>query len=505
MPTSISVRPMSRVQAALEKVLFGALVVVLTGLWALAGTAGPRVALADQSARPAEQGVQNPGAAPAAQPPVDSQSFARAHINWRQFEGQRLHVLLSGHPIQGTILGLLPEFQALTGISVQVDVLPEEDFFQHLNIDFEGGKGQIDVFMTAPLYQWRYAAAGWIEDLGPYIDNPALTDKAWYNPGDFFPRLWRASMWDGTIGGGLGKGALYAIPAWWEGCNLMYRKDLARQYGFVEPKSWEALYRQVSRIPELSKGEMFGLIGRGIRSWSQIHTYHMTLLASEGGTDLDPSTGRAVFNSPVGIAVGHYWVKMMQRAGSPNWPHYNWYEVASEFQAGKSFAIMDANPFAIMLEAEGSPVRGRVGYLLPPPGAKGRRSFLWTWGLGISSFSRHKEAGWLFVQWITSAHMLRQAVKYGNWMAPRQSVWFDPEVKAFLGTIDDGRWYKNSTELVTRLVGMRWSPNPLAPMVGNLWAGAIQDAWSGKCTVEQGLDKAAAQVDKLMRQAGYAK
>ncbi|MEI8633997.1 hypothetical protein P4S72_21775 [Vibrio sp. PP-XX7] len=90
-------------------------------------------------------------------------------------------------------------------------------------------------------------------------------------------------------------------------------------------------------------------------------------------------------------------------------------------------------------------------------------------------------------------------------MAPRQSVWFAPEVTALLRTIDHGRWYENSTKLVTQLADMRWSPNPLAPVVGNIWAGALQDAWYGKYTVEQALNKAATEVNTLMKAAGYSK
>lgn len=428
-------------------------------------------------------------------------SFEKAKMNWRQFDGVTIRVLLSGHPIQGTILGLLPEFESLTGIKVRVDVLPEEDFFQKLAINFESGKGKIDTFMISPLYLWQYADAGWIEDLHPFLDDPALTDKTWYKPDDFFPLLWETSQWDGTFGGGLGRGALYSIPAWWEGCTLMYRKDLAEKYGFTEPENWNDLYRQLAQIPKLSKGSMYGFMGRGIRSWSQIHTYHMTMMASQGGSDLDSLTGMAAFNSPAGVAVGEYWIKLMRDAGSPDWPRHNWYEVASEFQAGKSFAIMDANAFSIILEAEGSPVRGRVGYLLPPPGSAGRESFLWSWGFGISSFSKNKKASWLFVQWITSQRSLLRAIDFGNWMAPRQSVWFDPEVKAFLRTIDNGRWYDNSSQLASRLAAMRWSPTPLAPLIGDLWAGAIQDAWKGNTTVEKGLTIAAEQVNMLIREA----
>ncbi|MBF0224453.1 MAG: extracellular solute-binding protein [Desulfobacterales bacterium] len=431
--------------------------------------------------------------------------FKDANIDWQKYKGETIKVLLSGHPIQGTIMGLLKEFKELTGIEVIVDVLPEEEFFEKLNIDFEKGRGKIDVFMTSPLYHWRYAKEGWIEGLNKYLENVAITDKKWYDTEDFFPLLWKTSRWDGTIGGGIGKGEIYSIPVWWEGCMLMYRKDLGKKYNFTEPKSWKELYQQLANIPKQSNGKMYGFIGRGIRSWSQIHTYHMTMMASQGAVDLDSKTAKAAFNSPTGIEVGKYWVKMLLDAGSSNWPNYNWYEVSSEFQAGKCFAIMDANPFPIMLEAEDSPVRGKVGYLLPPSGLKGSESFLWIWSLGINSFSKHKAASWLFIQWVTSKHTLRKAIDYSNWMTPRQSVWLDPKVKTFLSEVDNGRWYENSTLLVTKLAAMRWSPTPLAATLGDLWAGAIQDAWRGKCTVEEGLNKAASEFDALMQQSGYIK
>jgi multiple sugar transport system substrate-binding protein len=413
--------------------------------------------------------------------------------------------LSSGHPIQGTIQALLPEFEELTGVTVVIDVLPEEEYFEKLNVDLARGKGTIDVFMTSPIYHWQYAKAGWIEGLSKYIDDPKFTDKDWYDPDDFFPVLWKASMWDGTIGGGLGQGELYSIPVWWEGSALMYCKDLAEKYGFTEPKSWEDLYDQVAKIKSLSGGEMYGFAGRGIRSWSQIHTYHMTMMASYGGRDIDPTTGKAAFNSPIGVQVGEYWVKMMKDASSPDWPKYNWYEVASEFQAGRYFAIMDANPFSIMLEADNSPIKGKVGYLLPPPGPEGRKSFLWIWALGMNSNSAHKGASWLFIEWATSKHILRLAIENGNWMAARQSVWTDPEVVKMLSAIDEGRWYENSDKLLNEYVDFRWSPNPLAATVGDLWAGAIQDAWAGKYTVQEALDRAANEVDTLMKEEGYSK
>jgi multiple sugar transport system substrate-binding protein len=264
------------------------------------------------------------------------------------------------------------------------------------------------------------------------------------------------------------------------------------------------MYEQLTRISQEAGDEMYGFVGRGIRSWSQIHTYHMTMMASYGGRDLDES-GKAAFNSDIGVKVGEYWVKMMQDAGPPGWPAYNWYEVASDFQAGRYFAIMDANPFPLLLEGEESPVAGKTGYLLPPPGPEGQQSFLWIWALGMSAASQHKGAGWLFIQWVTCQDTLRKAIDYANWMAARKSVWYDPEVAAFLKKIDDGRWYENSTKLIEELVGFRWSPSPLAATLGDLWAGAIQDAWAKRATVKEALDKAAGELDSLMKASGYTK
>ncbi len=428
-------------------------------------------------------------------------AFHGANIDWRRCEGQSIRVLLSGHPIQGAIMGLLGEFTDLTGVSAYVDVLPEEEFFQKLAIDFEKGRGNTDVFMTSPLYHWRYAANGWIEGLNRFLQDDRLTDPAWYAPDDFFPVLWETSAWNGETGSGLGKGRRYSIPVWWEGCALMYRKDLAERFGFTPPESWDELRRQILDIGKKADG-MSGMICRGVRSWSQIHTYHLTMMASQGGRDMDPAAGKAAFNSPVGVAVGTYWVELMQKAGPQHWPRYNWYDVAAAFQAGRAFAVMDANPFAVMFEADGSPVRGKVGYLLPPSGAKGRQSSLWMWSLGINAFSKHKEAGWLFIQWASSKPFLRRAAAYGNWMTPRRSVWFDPDVKKTLTAVDDGRWYDNATRLVTTLARMRWSPGPLTATLGDLWAGAIQDAWMNKLPVKDALDRAAGEFDEALAGEG---
>jgi len=90
-------------------------------------------------------------------------------------------------------------------------------------------------------------------------------------------------------------------------------------------------------------------------------------------------------------------------------------------------------------------------------------------------------------------------------MTPRQSVWFDSGVKDFLKKIDHGRWYENSTALITMLAKMRWSPNPKASTLGNLWGGAIYDAWEGKGSVAETLNQSAAEFNALMKKSALEK
>ena len=64
---------------------------------------------------------------------------------------------------------------------------------------------------TGPSTNWEYSAGKWIEDLQPYVDNAKLTSPDW-DFEDIFSNAVGVNRWTGQEFGGLGKGALYAIP-----------------------------------------------------------------------------------------------------------------------------------------------------------------------------------------------------------------------------------------------------------------------------------------------------
>ena len=61
--------------------------------------------------------------------------YRQAKINWRQFEGQKLTIGLNKHPYTESLLPLISEFEALTGIKVEYLILPENEYGAKLTAD----------------------------------------------------------------------------------------------------------------------------------------------------------------------------------------------------------------------------------------------------------------------------------------------------------------------------------------------------------------------------------
>ena len=100
-----------------------------------------------------------------------------AKIDWKQFSGQSINVLLSRHPWQEAITPFIPEFERLTGMKVNVQALPETQYVTKVPADLTAGTFQFDVFMNQYYDKPQYAAEHWTADLKPLMDDPKLTDK----------------------------------------------------------------------------------------------------------------------------------------------------------------------------------------------------------------------------------------------------------------------------------------------------------------------------------------
>jgi multiple sugar transport system substrate-binding protein len=187
--------------------------------------------------------------------------FKQAKINWRAYEGQRISLGLLKHLYTESLVPLLLQFEALTGMKVDYLILPELEYNAKLATDLSNQRGEFNVVMSGPMRNWAFVTGDWIVPLDPFLNDPKLTDRAWYKLEDFYPGLIAANRWDGTIGGGTGEGSLWTIPAMVESYILAYRKDILDRYKIKVPTSYEEL-AEAARLVKKHAG-IDGIDARG--------------------------------------------------------------------------------------------------------------------------------------------------------------------------------------------------------------------------------------------------
>jgi sorbitol/mannitol transport system substrate-binding protein len=75
----------------------------------------------------------------------------------------------------------------------------------------------------------------------------------------------------------------------------------------------------------------------------------------------------------------------------------------------------DATSAAGSLEAKGSPVKGKIGYVPAPVERTESSGWLYTWAWGIQKASRNADKAWRFVSWASSKEYEELVGKESGW------------------------------------------------------------------------------------------
>ncbi|AIY03030.1 ABC-type sugar transport system, periplasmic component [Arthrobacter sp. PAMC 25486] len=415
-------------------------------------------------------------------------------FGWRNFEGQNLNLLMSEHPLSAALKSHLGDFEKKTGIKVSLETLSESDYMVKILTELQSGSGAYDAFMTSQPMNYQYAAADWIEDLQPWIDDAKHTAPD-YDVKDFFPALLSAERWDKTDFGGGGKGGLWAIPANEEGYALFYRKDILEANQIVVPQTIDELIAAAQKLngTQFDGKKISGFVSRGDKTYPTLNPFS-TFAGAYGVKDI--TNGKATVNSPEGIEAVNKWVELMQTAPKAA-ATYTWYEAQQDFLSGTSAFYIDADHMAPDFEKDGSAIAGKVGYALPPEGPKGRASSLWLWSLGMNAASKNKDAAWQFIQWATSKEILTASIATGNMNPTRISVADSPEMAK--ATADWGDYNKVWKEILSKYASWQYSPSSTWTNAGDIWATSIQSAILGQASVVDALNEAAKKIDAVIK------
>jgi len=448
---------------------------------------------------PAQESVvtQAPAVQPAA---TEGTAPTTGGFNWRAHEGESIKLLLNKHPYQEALVAELPEFEKLTGIKVTYDIFPEQNYFDKVTIDLSGGQGGYDVFMTGAYMIWQYAPAGWMEPLEPYINDPTKTNPD-YDFNDIIEGLRQSERWNLQPGpANLGQGSQYALPWGWEANAYMYRYDIFEKDGLKPPTSLDELVEVSKKAKEMNPG-MSGIMVRGSKNWATIHPGYMTMYSSYGCKDYDEKM-HPQMNSDCAVEMTTKWIDMIKTVGPEAWTTYTWYQVASDFGAGKTVAIFDADILGHFQNVPGgSSVSGKIAWAPGPRGPNGElKTNIWIWSLAMNAASKHKDAAWYFMQWATGKDFLRKgAITYTLVNPVRTSIMNDPE---FVKHMDISKNYLNTlNEIIKGDMKIQFTPQPLFFETTTEWAATLQDIYSG-ADPKTALDSLVEKLTGMLKQAG---
>jgi len=405
-------------------------------------------------------------------------------MDWQSHKGTTIRAMFSKGAITPTLEACLPDFEKETGIKVQYEVFPEDQFRQKILLELAAGTGALDVFWTMPAQEGlKYLRSGWYEPLDAYLKNPALTDPA-YDLGDVSKAALKGNTFDGKLVG---------LPWHQSVTMLFYRKDLLAKHNLKVPQNFQELEEAAKRLHNLDEGgqKLVGIAMRGKRAaaTTQWAPFMMGMGASWVGKD-----GKPAVNSAEAVKAFELYGGLLRKYGPPGAANYHWYETVSLFGQGKAALLVEnSNRSAILEDAAKSQVAGKVGYALFPAGPAGRRPTLEVGSIAISSKSKKKEAAYLLAQWLTNRERAVRFLSKGI-PVPRVSAWKDPR---FLSQMPHKDWIEVSQKSL-EIADAGYNPPVVAVSEVRDEVGAvIVSAILGE-NVKAAADKAAAEMAKII-------
>ncbi len=270
----------------------------------------------------------------------------------------------------------------------------------------------VDVFFMDVIWPSEFAAAGWAMPLN-----------------DLFSPSEQEKFLSGTILANTYEGKIYGVPLFIDSGVLYYRKDLLKKYGFKPPETWQEMVEQARKIVSKEAEEnieLYGFSGQ-FKQYEGLVCDIMEYILSNGGNIVNPESSKSeIAKKPALEAVRFVRENIIGEIAPVGVLTYQEPESLDLFIQGK--AVFHRNwPYAweVSNNPERSTIVNKVGITRLPhfPGGKSY-STLGGWQLGISSYSKNKEAAWTFVRFLTSERIQKLlALKAGR--APTRKVLYD--------------------------------------------------------------------------------
>ena len=324
------------------------------------------------------------------------------------------------------------EFTAVTGIDVEIEIVPLEQVLQKATLDVQGQLGTYDLYYLDQSWMATFAQDT-VDPLEKYKANAELAMPG-FNWDDFSkPLVDGISMYDGKM-----VSIPFDIPIF----ILMYRKDLFDKHGLKVPTTMDEYMAAVKTIDAAERGNgIFGTTGQLKSGHYSLNCDWTAWLWSQGGSIFDASQMFSGGDAD-GIAGLEYMLELVKHM-PPAATTWTWDGEGQSVSQGTAGMLVSWGEFFPGFDGKDSKVVGLMEAAHPPKEAKLRTPEQAGFGeiphighqggsgLALSAYSKNQDAAWIYMQWICSPDVMARVSTLGGGASPmRISSFKDPRVLA---------------------------------------------------------------------------
>jgi trehalose/maltose transport system substrate-binding protein len=320
---------------------------------------------------------------------------------------------------------MVAQFTKDTGIEVNLVPKPQDSTENYSTYQrfFQGKSSDVDVMMLDVI--WPGSFAPHLIDLGT-----ALADLAKLN-------------YDTIIQNNTVDGKLVAMPWFGDFGMLFYRTDLLKKYGYDKPPvTWDELEAMAKKVKdgESSNSSFQGFVFQGA-AYEGLTCDALEWIASAGGGTIIDDQGKVTVNNKNAIDMINRAKAWVGGIAPRDVTSFKEEDARNVFQGGNAM-FMRNWPYAYAAgNASDSPIVGKFD-VAPIPANSGQKHYgtVGGWQLGVSNYSKAKEAAIELVRYLASPEVETWRAVVGSYVPTQAAVAENPDViKAmpFLQSLQD--------------------------------------------------------------------
>jgi multiple sugar transport system substrate-binding protein len=390
--------------------------------------------------------------------------------------------------------GVVSEFEQKTGTHVELKFESDRAIMKHLDQGLKAGEPSYDVVVMRHQLLGSLVQKNQVQPIDSLLNNPDVHDPSFNPQQQLFPNWWKELSTYGDH--------IYGFPYTGLTVFTCYRKDLlddpqtkqrfkAKYHREIAPpNSWKE-YTDLAEFFNRPSDKFYGTYISGKQGQALRYEW-LNFVYSFGGNVLDEGHGSdygdIVVNSPQNVAATIQYKKLVQYS-PPDTLTYGWNEAEAAVQQGHAFiGLLWSDQTHFLEDPAVSKVAGKIGYSLVPSASGKPASQMEGLTYLIPTESRDPKDAYRFMEWALSNQMqIQQTLKGGDSL--RASTYDDPAVKAIPYT---------PAFLASIPIAIAKPTIPEATKIADATAQHISDILTGKDSPQDGLNKLALDIQKLL-------